>query len=350
MSQQARPWGSSGTGRGTAQLPGGCQDSAHSVTIFAAGQGWRRNLPAGPCPPRGPWRGHSEAEGEGLPEKSQARGVTRAWHCESQRQREQQTRLELRENIPTWITDLPAWDFPSPWGKSLPLSPQFNRVRPLRRGRSGAEPTPHAQGVSHPWSESWTHEQPETPAGLEQRCLKATVPRVDGAQALVFAPWGLCQVLATPGTPTWQVLPVLLLPRHGVRGALRGWAARWANLSGAIVVWAIVVWAVQLPLALCTEGRGTAGSFCGLRVTMSSQCWLPVRLGCPASTAGGHSGGRDQPGTSSLCRSQQGRRGGSFVCWQPRNPCESGLPSADHPAHPGVSLSPSPRGCRDQLW
>lgn len=79
-----------------------------------------------------------------------------------------------------------------------------------------------------------TQATPETPGGLDQRCLKPTAQWADGgpAPSPVPPPRGLCRVLATPGRPTWHVLPVPLLPRQGVFGVLRSRAARWIVLAG----------------------------------------------------------------------------------------------------------------------
>lgn len=59
-------------------------------------------------------------------------------------------------------------------------------------------------------------------------------------------PRGLCRVLATPGRPTWHVLPILLVPRQGVFSVLRSRAACWVVLAGV----------GRLLLTACAEGKG----------------------------------------------------------------------------------------------
>lgn len=79
------------------------------------------------------------------------------------------------------------------------------------------------------------------------------------------------------------MLPVLLLPRQAVPGALWSCTALCAILAGAIL----------LPLALCMEGKAQLGHL----VASELLSWL----GWPWKCQGGAS-------------SWQGRRGARFVC------------------------------------
>lgn len=186
--------------------------------------------------------------------------------------------------------------FSQSMGEQPPLSLQFSRVRPLCTGRSEAEPTSHVQGYP---SESWTHKQPcNVSSARNTGRAGAEVPGVNSSVSGRGPSPSACSTGSLPGAGHTRDTNLALVACPAVLQARCLWGSPEPGCSLGYPGWGH-------PASPGSLHRGERQSRVVLwgqnRVVLAGSLWL----GCPASTAGGHTGAREQPGSSSLWRCQQ---------------------------------------------